>query len=185
MLWSPIRQHRKFWGRFLYNQRVFCLECTGQGNDFEMIPTVKMETRHPIEESFGNEFSFIYILIFAELWLPEVTRRCQKFQVLQKMTSYGENFQNCVRINVLWSNLVKLAHEKSVILCVAYLTKNFAWLSSSHYCTDRVQNLPGPAPDNVLRVLQISSITFHFSAGVIPKHVNTIKTGCKVFPIFG
>jgi len=66
-----------------------------------MIPTVKMETRHPIEESFGNEFSFIYILIFAELWLPEVTRRCQKFQVLQKMTSYGENFQNCVRINVL------------------------------------------------------------------------------------
>ena len=24
-------------------------ECTGQGNDFELIPTVKMETRHPVE----------------------------------------------------------------------------------------------------------------------------------------
>jgi len=31
--------------------------------------------------------------------------------------------------------------------------KHFAWLSSYHYCTDRAQNLPAPAPDNVLRVL--------------------------------
>jgi len=27
---------------------VSCTECTGQGNDFELIPTVKMETGHPI-----------------------------------------------------------------------------------------------------------------------------------------
>ena len=27
-----------------------------QGNDFELIPTVKMETRHPIKGSFGSEF---------------------------------------------------------------------------------------------------------------------------------
>ena len=26
------------------------------GNDFELIPAVKMETRHPVEASFGNEF---------------------------------------------------------------------------------------------------------------------------------
>ena len=36
-----------------------CTECIGQGNDFELIPTVKMETSHPIEESFGNEFPSI------------------------------------------------------------------------------------------------------------------------------
>jgi len=30
------------------------------GNDFELIPMVKMETRHPIEGSFGNEFPSIY-----------------------------------------------------------------------------------------------------------------------------
>jgi len=30
------------------------------GNDFELIPTVKMETRHPVEGSFGNEFPSIY-----------------------------------------------------------------------------------------------------------------------------
>jgi len=28
---------------------VSCTECTMQGNDFELIPTVKMETRYPVE----------------------------------------------------------------------------------------------------------------------------------------
>jgi len=30
---------------------VSCTDCTGLGNDFELIPTVKMETRHPIDGS--------------------------------------------------------------------------------------------------------------------------------------
>jgi len=29
-------------------------------NDFELIPTVEMETRHPVEASFGSEFPSIY-----------------------------------------------------------------------------------------------------------------------------
>jgi len=33
-----------------------------QGNDFELIPTVKMERGHLIEGSFGREFSSIYIV---------------------------------------------------------------------------------------------------------------------------
>ena len=39
---------------------VSCMECTGQRNDFELIPMAKMETRHPVEGSFGNEFPLIY-----------------------------------------------------------------------------------------------------------------------------
>jgi len=35
------------------------MESTSQGNDFELILTVKMETRHPIEGSFGCEFPAI------------------------------------------------------------------------------------------------------------------------------
>jgi len=35
-------------------------ECIGQGNESELIQTVKMESRHPLEGSFGNEFSSIY-----------------------------------------------------------------------------------------------------------------------------
>jgi len=35
------------------------MECTDQGNGFELIPAVKMETRHPVEESYGSEFPAI------------------------------------------------------------------------------------------------------------------------------
>ena len=33
---------------------VSCTECTGQGNDFELILTVEMETRHPVECYVGS-----------------------------------------------------------------------------------------------------------------------------------
>jgi len=32
------------------------MECTCQGNDFELIPMVEMETRNPVEGYFGSEF---------------------------------------------------------------------------------------------------------------------------------
>jgi len=35
--------------------RFFGTERTAQGNDYEMILTVKMETRHPVEGLFGSE----------------------------------------------------------------------------------------------------------------------------------
>jgi len=35
------------------------MEYTGQGNDFELIPTVKMEARDPVEGYYGSEFSAI------------------------------------------------------------------------------------------------------------------------------
>ena len=38
---------------------VSCMECTGQGNDFESIPTVKMETRNSVEGSSSSEFPAI------------------------------------------------------------------------------------------------------------------------------
>ena len=40
--------------------------------------------------------------------------------------------------------------------------QNFAWLFSCRYCADRAQNLSGPAPDNVLKALEISSKPVHF-----------------------
>jgi len=43
--------------------------------------------------------------------------------------------------------------------------QNFRSLSRSRFCADRAQNLPGPAPDNVFTVLQISSKSVHFSYG--------------------
>ena len=36
-----------------------CTECNGHGNDFVFIPTVKAETRHPVQGLFGKEFPSI------------------------------------------------------------------------------------------------------------------------------
>jgi len=56
----------KMWKvRFLY-------VAYSQGKDFELILTVKMETRHPIEGYFVSEFQ--RSVIIAELWWPEVAR---------------------------------------------------------------------------------------------------------------
>ena len=82
------------------------------------------------------------------------------------------NFQNYVPnafvatpIDMLCSNSVKFGRLEisKIVRCLPYKIKqNFAWLSSSRYCADRAQNLPGPASENVLRVLQISSKSVHF-----------------------
>ena len=47
-------RRRTFW------EYVPCTESSGQANEFELISTVKMETRHPVEGYFGNEFPSIY-----------------------------------------------------------------------------------------------------------------------------
>ena len=46
--------------------------------------------------------------------------------------------------------------------------QKIAWLSSYRYCVDRAQNLLRPAPNNVLRVLQISSKSVHFRRSYSP-----------------
>jgi len=49
MLPTRVGRRRKVW-------KVSCTECTGQRNDFELIPTIKMETRNPVDGYFGSEF---------------------------------------------------------------------------------------------------------------------------------
>jgi len=34
-------------------------ECGGQGNEFDLIPTMKMETSHPVEIYLGREYAAI------------------------------------------------------------------------------------------------------------------------------
>jgi len=47
------RTSEKIWGGF------FCRECTEKENYFELIPTVEMEIRNPVEGNFGSEFPAI------------------------------------------------------------------------------------------------------------------------------
>jgi len=39
-----------------------CTDFAVQGNDFELIPTIRMERGHSIDGSFSRHFSSIYII---------------------------------------------------------------------------------------------------------------------------
>jgi len=61
--------------------------------------------------------------------------------------------------------------------------QNFACLPSCRYWAYRAQNLPEPAPNNVLRVLELSSKSVRFRRSFITERVNTTKLRPKVIPI--
>ena len=184
LLSTRVGRRRKF-------GEVSCTECTGKGNDFELISTVKMETRNPTEGHFGSEFSAICNHCgFMAAWSRKTLKCFDIFAVFGKTTHYGEIFKILFRkfslphrstycAQISWN----LADWKSVNSRVAYLTKrkqNFAWFSSCRYCADHSQNLPGPVPDNVLRVIQTSSKSVHFRRSYIAERVNTVETRRKV-----
>ena len=52
VLSTSVVRHRKY-------GEVSCTECTAQRNEFELIPTVEMETKNPVWGSFGSEFPTI------------------------------------------------------------------------------------------------------------------------------
>ena len=145
----------KIWRGFLY--WVY-----GPGNYFELIPTVEMEARHPVESYYGSEFP--RSVIIAELWRPEV-----KIKIFREIFSFSwkkrpiqVKFSKLVPkvfiatpIDVLCSNFVKFGQRGNRWnrALLTWQKQKFARLSSCRYCADRAQNLPGPTPDNVLRVL--------------------------------
>jgi len=142
-----------------------------------------------------NTFPSIYNQwISAEVWRPEVARcwKNQSFEVLSRNDPLQGNFQNCVPkgliaipIDVLCSNFVKFGRREigKIVRCLPEKKKqNFAWLSSFRYCTDRAQNMPGLIPRMYLECSRFHPNRFTFG-GVISEYVNTIKTGCKVFPV--
>ena len=90
MLLTHVRRRRKS-GEFS------CTECTGQGYDFELIPAVKMETRHPVEGSFGNEFPSIcsHCGVMAA-WSRKIWKKLPIFVCFRRTTPLQGNFQNPV-----------------------------------------------------------------------------------------
>jgi len=179
-----VRRRRKF-------GVVSCTKCTVQGNDFELILTVKIETRNPVEGYFGSEFPAIctHCGVMAA-WSRKTLRKIKeifafnKQPLTEKFSKFcSESFQR-EPIDLLCSNFVKFGRREvgEIVRCLP--DKIFAWLTSCRYCADRTQNLPEPSPDNVLRVLQISSKSVHFRRSYSWR-VNTTKTRRKVNPIFG
>jgi len=108
---------------------AFCTECIVQGNDFELIPTVKMETKNPIQGYFNSEFPAISnhcgvmaawsrkTLKILEIFFRKTTFYGKIFKILFWKFSSRQRTTCCVYIS--WN----LAKGKSVESCVTYLTK--------------------------------------------------------------
>jgi len=144
---------------------------TAQGNDFKFILTVKMEPRHPVK---GYFVSFVWSVFcnycgVMAAWNRKTWKFCEQFlSFLEKRSLtvkfsklFSESFHRltdrrcCVQIS--WN----VADGKSAKSCLLD-QKNFDCLSNCRYCTDHAQNLPGPAPNNVLTVpdfIQIRSLS--------------------------
>jgi len=101
----------KIWGGFT------CMERTGQGNDFELNPAMKMETRHPVEGYVGNKFPSICNCEVMTVWIGR--RWKNSFFAFLQNDPLRENFQNSVPkgfiallIDVLCSNFVKFGRRE-------------------------------------------------------------------------
>jgi len=162
-------------------------------NGFEFIPTVKVETRHPVEGSFGNEFQSIcnHCRIVAT-WSRKTLKKLfcvflekrhltgEIFKILSRKDS--SRYRSTCYVQISWN----LADGKSVKSRVIYRTikTNFAWFSSSCYCADHAQNLPRPPPRMYSECSRFHSNRFTFG-GVISERVNTVRASSIMNPVFG
>ena len=83
-----------------FGEWTACTQCTAQGKDFELILTVKMETRHPIGGPFSREI--LASVIITELWRPEVAgpgNFFSNFCFFGKVTPYGKIFSESLHGN--------------------------------------------------------------------------------------
>jgi len=145
---NPRRTSQKIWGGF------YCTECTGQRNDFELIPTVEIKTRNP---GVFLLVHFQQFVIIAELWRPEVARHWST---------------SCIQIS--WN----FTDGKYVKSCVAYLTKNS--LGSPAVATGQIvpKISEGQSPTMYLECSRFHPNRFTFGE-VIAERVNTAERGVK------
>jgi len=147
-----------------------CTEPASQANDFELIPTVRMESQHSIGAPTCHHIRR-FVIIFEKSW-PEVGNRWRWSSFFWKKGPLRANFQKMFpkgftasQNHVLCANFVKFGWPEigKVVRCLPdKKNKNFRKVSRSRFCADRAQNLSRPAPSNILRVPQISSKSVHF-----------------------
>ena len=134
---------------------------TTHREDFELILTVKIETRHPLESQFGSDFPVICNHCVAMMaWSRKTWKFCEQFCVLGKIFKIP-----ATPIDVVVFKCRKICPKENGWNCVLFTwpktKQNFGCLSNCRYCADRAQSLLGPAPNNVFTVLQVSSELVH------------------------
>ena len=169
-----------------------CMDCSGQGNDFGLIPTVKMETRNPVEGYFSREFPRSVIRVTAP-WSRKTLNIFENFCVFWKTTPYSKIFKTLFRkfsslhrstccVQISWN----LADRKSEIVRCLSVHKFCMALQAPAVATARIapKIYHGQSPIMYSECSRFQPNGFTFG-GVIAQRVNTAKTRRKVNTIFG
>jgi len=144
----------------------FCTEWTGLGKFLWIDSSGKSGNKKSRRGYFGKEFPAIcnhYRVMAA--WSPKTLKNFENF--LRLVLEEGpltvqfskfcyERFHHDTDRHVVFKfrEIWPTGNRWNRAL-LSWQKNNFARLSSCRYCADRAQNLPGPVPGNVLRVLQI------------------------------
>jgi len=182
---NPHRTSQKIW-------EVSCTKCTGQGNDFELISTVEIETRNPVEGYFGGEFPAIYNDCGVRAaW-------CRKMLKIKKCDFWEKRRLTVKFSKFCFESFYRDTDQRVVFKCRdIWPTGNrwnralLTWQKISP-CSPAVAAAARIAP-NICQG-QPSTMYSEFSrfhpnrftfGGVIAERVNTAKTRRKINPIFG
>jgi len=160
-----------------------------QGNDFELIPTVRMESQRSIGEPTCHDLSrFVIISEKSRLEVGNCWRWSRFFGEKRPLKGkFSKNYSERIH-HVTESHLVCkfreiwLTGNRQSRALFTWQKNNFCKVSRSRFCADRAQNLSGPAPNN--KSSQISSNPFT-SGEVLAERVNIVETRHKEFPILG
>jgi len=83
-----------------------CTDSAVQGNDFELIPTIRMERGHSVDGSFSREFSSINIVRQFRLALPlSLLRGSRPKSVRASSGQYTRSVPNFIQIRLLPAEL--------------------------------------------------------------------------------
>jgi len=94
---------------------TFRVQTTGQGNDFELIPMVKMETRNPVTGYFGSEFPAICNHCeVMEAWSRKTLKVFEQF-LRFLFRKFSLRHRSTCWVQISWN----LADKRSVKSCVA------------------------------------------------------------------
>ena len=140
------------------------MESMGQGNDFKLIRTVKMET-NPIAASFGNEFLSIYNrCVVQAAWSRKWLNFLRNFCVVWKNDHLTVKFLKFCseRIHRLTDRHVVCKFREIWPTGSRWNRALLTWPKTSPALPLSLLGGSRPKSDNVLGVLQISSKSDHF-----------------------
>jgi len=177
-----IRRVRKIW------EYVSCTDFTVQENNFELISTIKMLTRHPVGGSCGSKFPSICNHCGVGSLKSKDVKIFRKFCVF-KTNPYGKMFRNFVPkvfiatlVDVMCSNFVKFVWREigEIVRCLPDIFRLALQLSlMSGWRLKSARAGPRQCYESAPDFIQIGSF------GRRAERVNKTKTRCKVNPIFG